>query len=166
MSENKLIKPINRLKDAINIATEARNKYGEKSELWGKWNDIILEYEYAIAILEGAKNINAAVILVDSVRKWATERCIIGENAGSKPEHQFKKLEEEFEELREGLSKEDQHEVIDAIGDCTVCLINLAELIGCPFEKCLAAAYNEIKDRKGKMIDGMFVKEADLNSTN
>ncbi|MEB7753300.1 MazG-like family protein [Staphylococcus pseudoxylosus] len=30
------------------------------------------------------------------------------------------------------------------------------------FTDCVALAYNEIKDRKGKMIDGKFVKEADL----
>lgn len=30
------------------------------------------------------------------------------------------------------------------------------------FESCLNAAYNEIKDRKGRMIDVVFVKEGDL----
>lgn len=30
-------------------------------------------------------------------------------------------------------------------------------------EETLEMAYNEIKDRKGKMIDGVFVKEADLH---
>ncbi|UUY79085.1 MazG-like family protein [Staphylococcus saprophyticus] len=30
------------------------------------------------------------------------------------------------------------------------------------FTDCVALAYEEIKDRKGKMIDGKFVKEADL----
>lgn len=30
------------------------------------------------------------------------------------------------------------------------------------FENCLNSAYNEIKDRKGRMIDGVFVKEGDL----
>jgi hypothetical protein len=29
-------------------------------------------------------------------------------------------------------------------------------------ESCLSSAYNEIKDRKGRMIDGVFVKEGDL----
>jgi hypothetical protein len=29
-------------------------------------------------------------------------------------------------------------------------------------EECLEVAYNDIKDRKGKMIDGVFVKESDL----
>ena len=30
------------------------------------------------------------------------------------------------------------------------------------FESCLISAYNEIKDRKGRMINGVFVKESDL----
>nr|DAR79846.1 MAG TPA: NTP-PPase-like protein [Caudoviricetes sp.] len=29
-------------------------------------------------------------------------------------------------------------------------------------ESCLISAYNEIKDRKGRMINGVFVKESDL----
>lgn len=33
---------------------------------------------------------------------------------------------------------------------------------GLNFENCLISAYNEIKDRKGRMIDGVFVKEGDL----
>ena len=27
--------------------------------------------------------------------------------------------------------------------------------------ECLSVAYNDIKDRKGKMVDGVFVKEGD-----
>ena len=28
-------------------------------------------------------------------------------------------------------------------------------------EACLTTAYNDIKDRKGKMVDGVFIKEED-----
>ena len=31
-------------------------------------------------------------------------------------------------------------------------------------EDCIESAYNEIKNRKGKMINGTFVKESDLNA--
>lgn len=31
------------------------------------------------------------------------------------------------------------------------------------FKKCVKLAYNEIANRKGKIIDGQFVKESDLN---
>jgi hypothetical protein len=50
-------------------------------------------------------------------------------------------------------------EIIDGIVDCVVVLTNLAELIGVPIESCIDAAYDEIKNRKGKMNNGTFVKE-------
>ena len=40
-----------------------------------------------------------------------------------------------------------------------VTIILLAETLGLDSTTCLADAYNEIKDRKGKMVDGLFVKE-------
>jgi hypothetical protein len=33
---------------------------------------------------------------------------------------------------------------------------------GFEIEECIQTAWNEIKDLKGKMINGVFVKEADL----
>lgn len=38
----------------------------------------------------------------------------------------------------------------------------IAMQLGLKFDDCLDYAYNEIKDRKGKLINGMFVKESDL----
>jgi hypothetical protein len=29
-------------------------------------------------------------------------------------------------------------------------------------EECIAAAWEEIKDRKGRMVDGLFIKQEDL----
>jgi len=46
-----------------------------------------------------------------------------------------------------------------------VVLLNIIERNGLTMEECLEVAYNDIKDRKGKMIDGVFVKEADLQET-
>jgi hypothetical protein len=51
---------------------------------------------------------------------------------------------------------------LDAIGDMIVVLTNIAERNKSSLETCLGIAYNEIKDRKGKMINGSFVKESDL----
>lgn len=42
------------------------------------------------------------------------------------------------------------------------CLISLAEVYELPFEKCVETAYEEIADRKGRMVNGLFVKESDL----
>ncbi len=49
--------------------------------------------------------------------------------------------------------------MIDGIGDCVVVLTNLAELIGIPIEECIDQAYNEIKNRKGKMVNGTYKKD-------
>ena len=51
------------------------------------------------------------------------------------------------------------NEIIDGIGDTTVCLILAAERAGVLFEDCLAAAYDEIRNRTGKMVDGKFIKD-------
>lgn len=41
-------------------------------------------------------------------------------------------------------------------------LIDVSFLLDVDFESCVQAAWDEIKDRKGRMIDGVFVKEGDL----
>jgi hypothetical protein len=55
--------------------------------------------------------------------------------------------------------EQDKKEIVDGIGDCVVVLVNLAELTGTPIEDCIAAAYNEIFTRKGKMVNGTFKKD-------
>ena len=74
------------------------------------------------------------------------------------PKTQALKLVEEVGETCRAILKEDRAEAIDGIGDCIVVLTNLAELIGYPIEDCIEAAYNEIKDRKGKMANGTYIK--------
>lgn len=39
---------------------------------------------------------------------------------------------------------------------------SVAEANGFDFRACVDMAWNEIKDRKGRMVDGVFVKESDL----
>ena len=41
-------------------------------------------------------------------------------------------------------------------------MLNITTRNGITLSECLARAWDDIKDRKGKMIDGIFVKEADL----
>ena len=53
-------------------------------------------------------------------------------------------------------------EAKDGVGDIVVTLICLCAQKGWSFEECVSLAYNEIKDRKGKLIDGVFLKEKDL----
>ena len=90
------------------------------------------------------------------VAQWAKERNLI---EGSTPRLQMAKLFEECEELSHALQDDDKKEIIDAIGDIQVVLAVMCAQLGLSINECREAAWNEIKDRKGKMINGVFVKE-------
>lgn len=115
--------------------------------------------------------------LIDNVLEWAKERNII---EGSTAAKQLEKTAAELIELAIAVGRDDMHtelgmaekdswdlekcsnDIADGIGDVLVTLIIVTEQTGLDIEDCLACAYNQIKDRKGKMIDGKFVKEEDL----
>ena len=93
----------------------------------------------------------------DLIRNWAETRGLY--NNGD-PKTQTLKLMEEAGEICRAVLKKDESEIIDGIGDCVVVLTNLAHLCDTSIEECIDAAYNEIKDRKGKMANGTYVKDA------
>lgn len=93
----------------------------------------------------------------DNVASWALARNI---TRGSEPRDQMLKLAEEFGELANAIQKKDREAAQDAIGDCAVVLCIIAEQLNMNFDSCLSAAWDQIKDRKGKLINGVFVKEA------
>ena len=91
----------------------------------------------------------------DNIRSWAEVRGIYEDgNAHT----QYVKLQEEAGELAKALLQDDHEEIVDAIGDMVVVLTNLSHLEGVKIETCIASAYNQIKNRKGEMINGTFVK--------
>ena len=90
------------------------------------------------------------------VKAWAEERNLID---GSTPERQLVKLQEEMDELTEAIEQGDVEGAVDAIGDTAVVLRIIAAQLEVPWYACLESAWIEIKDRKGKMVDGLFVKE-------
>ena len=77
------------------------------------------------------------------------------------PDKQTVKLMEEVGELAHEISRGQYNSKAteDAIGDIGVVLIILADILGYEFADCLELAYNEIKDRKGKTVDGGFIKD-------
>lgn len=95
----------------------------------------------------------------DLIRDWATEKGIY--NSGDS-KTQYVKLMEEAGELAKALLDKDEPEVIDAIGDMVVVLTNLAKLEGLDIEDCIDSAYDVIKWRQGKMVNGTFVKRQSL----
>ena len=92
----------------------------------------------------------------DLIRMWARQRGLY-DNGDTKT--QALKLVEEVGETCRAILKEDHDEVVDGIGDCVVVLTNLAELQGVTIEECIKAAYKEICNRTGKMVNGTFKKD-------
>jgi len=92
------------------------------------------------------------------IRQWAADRNLI---AGATPQAQMLKMTEEVGELAAGIARGNEGKTFDSIGDCVVVLTILAAQHGWIIEECIEAAYLEIKDRKGKMVNGVFVKDAE-----
>lgn len=96
--------------------------------------------------------------MIDKIKKWSSDR---GLNTAD-PTKQMLKLMEEVGELAQGMAKNKPEQVKDSIGDVYVVLIILSQQLGLDIEECLKFAYDEIKNRKGKMVNGVFVKEDDI----
>ena len=90
------------------------------------------------------------------IGQWHRDRNLID---GSTDKDQYMKLIQEAGELSGSLCK--GKDIKDDIGDMMVVLINIMVRNNLTMQECLAVAYEDIKDRKGKMIDGVFVKEGD-----
>jgi len=95
--------------------------------------------------------------LAKNIAKWHHERNLI---KGATDKDQFCKLIQEAGELSDNICK--GKDIADDIGDMIVVLINIAERNGLTLEDCMQRAWEDIKDRKGKMIDGIFIKEGDM----
>ena len=96
--------------------------------------------------------------LIHLISLWAMKRGILN---NSTPLAQFAKLVSEMGELGDNIAK--QRDVTDDIGDCLVVLNTLAIMNDTTLEECLKVAYDDIKDRKGRMnTHGVFIKEGDV----
>ena len=98
--------------------------------------------------------------LHEFIIKWANDRKIINPKNVSK---QFTKVTEELGEIAEGINKNNREQIKDSLGDITVTLIILAQDLNLDLLDCLNSAYKVIQNRKGKTINGVFVKESDLH---
>ncbi|NBP59749.1 MAG: hypothetical protein EBY66_03390 [Candidatus Fonsibacter lacus] len=89
------------------------------------------------------------------IRDWAAEKGIY-EKGDIKT--QYVKLQEEAGELAKAIINKDKDEITDAIGDCVVVLTSIAYFNNISIEECINSAYEIISKRKGKMINGSFIK--------
>ena len=94
---------------------------------------------------------------VNRIKQWHHDRNLID---GSDDKSQFAKLIQEAGELSDNICK--GKDISDDIGDMIVVLINIAERNDLSLTECVRQAWDDIKDRKGQMRDGVFIKEEDL----
>lgn len=92
----------------------------------------------------------------DKIRQWANDRNII---EGATTHAQMLKLTEEVGEIAAAIARGRLMAASDGIGDAVVVLTILAAQLGLNIEGCIEQAWLEIKDRKGRMVDGVFIKE-------
>ena len=98
--------------------------------------------------------------LKQQIEQWAIDRGL----QNGDPKYQVLKLIEEVGELASGMNKSDHPLVLDSIGDIFVVLVVLSTQLEIDITDCINYAYEEIKHRKGKMVNGVFVKEADMKT--
>jgi NTP pyrophosphatase (non-canonical NTP hydrolase) len=92
----------------------------------------------------------------NKILDWAEDKGIL---AKATPEAQMLKTIEEIGELANAMGKKDKEEIKDAIGDIVVTLVIQAKLQELDFDDCVESAYNVIAKRKGRMVNGIFVKD-------
>ena len=140
-----------------------------KKETWIKLADYYcVPVSYLMGLPDGlVQHINKAQAMTfeelhEAIIQWAEDRNMI------KPDRltglaQLAKVTEELGELSAGINKNDEDKTKDSLGDIMVTLIILAQDLNFDLLDCLNSAYRVIQNRKGKTINGVFVKESDLH---
>ena len=149
------------------IGKYEREEREPKKETWIKLADY---YDVPVAYLMGLPEGLIRYIdrlgnmtfesLQDAIIQWGYVRNIISTKNTPK---QFMKVTEELGELAEGINKDNQGQIKDSLGDILVTLIILSRDLDVDLLDCLRGAYDVIKDRTGKTVNGVFVKEEDLH---
>lgn len=152
------------LADLVGVAEKTVNhweKYGFSSA--DKLQKLADCFDVSISYLLDYDTNNTFSELITKVNEWADDRNL----KQADPKIQWMRITEEVGEIRDVLLKptkftEPQAALKDAIGDTLVTIIVLAHQLDLDITECLGIAYEKIKNRKGKMINGTFVKEEDL----
>ena len=165
---------LNEVAEDIGITKQALSYYETekrepRKETWVKLADYYcVPVAYLMGLPDGlVQHINKEQSMTfeglhEAIIQWAEDRNMI------KPDRltglaQLAKVTEEQGELSAGINKNDREKIEDSLGDILVTLIILSKDLDVDLLDCLRGAYNVIKDRKGKTINGVFVKESDLH---
>ena len=161
-------------KENLKIVPNGLGKYEReerdpKRETWVKLaNYYDVPVSYLMGLPDGlVQHINKTQSMTfeelhEAIIQWAEDRNMI------KPDRltglaQLAKVTEELGELSAGINKNDEDKTKDSLGDIMVTLIILAQDLNFDLLDCLNSAYRVIQNRKGKTINGVFVKESDLH---
>lgn len=99
------------------------------------------------------------MMVFNNIKQWADDRNLI---QGASKQAQFIKLAEELGEVAECIAKVlPVEETKKELGDMLVVITILAAQYGLSVDECANAAYEKIKHRKGRMVDGVFIKDGD-----
>lgn len=120
----------------------------DKSELDKMMDDAFKDAKVSYHLYEAVKNI----------KRWGAVCGILDGD----PSRQLNKLTEELGELAEGFNKKVPEQVEDSLGDMFVVMTLFAEQNGLNIVDCIQSAYETIKERGGKPVDGLFIKSEDL----
>lgn len=153
------------LAEAVSIPKRTIQRLeNNESQIKPKKAQLLADYfGVEVSYLLGCDTDNTFSDLITKINHWADERNL----KHADPKIQWMRVTEEVGEIRDVLLKptkftEPQAALKDAIGDTLVTIIVLAHQLDLDVTECLSIAYEEIKSRKGKMINGTFIKEEDL----
>lgn len=153
------------LAEAVSIPKRTIQRLeNNESQIKPKKAQLLADYfGVEVSYLLGCDTDNTFSDLITKINHWADERNL----KHADPKIQWMRVTEEVGEIRDVLLKptkftEPQAALKDAIGDTLVTIIVLAHQLDLDVTECLSVAYEEIKNRKGKMVNGTFVKEEDL----
>ena len=140
------------------LAIKNHNLKRERDSFRKQRDELIQDITKLRKQLEAKSMTNTLDQLVEQVQQWSIDKDLHNGNS----DRQAFKFYEEAGEVASALSRGQMDALKDGIGDTVVTLIILAQQHDMTLQECLQYAYDEIKGRKGKTINGTFVKEADL----
>lgn len=93
-----------------------------------------------------------------NLKGWANARGLLSKD----PHIQFTKIVEELGEMSAAYNKRKLTKLKDSVGDLFVTIIIFCHQVGLDPQECFNYAWEQIAHRKGKTVNGVFIKEADL----
>lgn len=165
LTTNGLIKMVEGWAEVRNIirGSFAKDQYLKLVAEFGETALAIAE-EKQDKIVDGIGDCLVVIIIVAAQLDISVEECIymsVLDDRLYEKENKFLRLSSNLGELADAISKKDRRQQELFIGNMVVILANLAHEHDTNIVVCLQAAYDDIKDRKGVMYNGVFVKGND-----